>query len=85
MDVEAQHYIQLVATDDSKHLLEEIHVRAKARRMHLDRIETLQQLTKLVVRYEKAIRCESMVVRSNFVTLVKWSGADDAGKLAFGW
>ena len=51
--------------------------------MHNDRIRELRELTKLVVRYEKTTRSESVVVRSNCVTLVKWSGVDAERKVVW--
>ena len=83
IDVELQQLlVQLETLNDEDHdTLSEVAARTKVRGMHKDRTRTIRQLTKLDVRYEKTMRSETVVVRSNCVTRLKWNDVVETSKV----
>ena len=85
IDVELQQLLVQMekVSDDNQDTFSEITVRTHIKGMHKDRIKIIRELTKLNVRYEKTTNTETLMVRSNCVTCLKWAGSSDESKVVW--
>ena len=78
IDAELQQLLAELETpsDDNHDTFSEIAARTQAKGLQKERVRTIRQLDKLHVRYQKTTRSETVVVRDNRVTGLKWSASE---------